>query len=46
MNCVDVKKYLNTYIDGELDAGLIVGIENHFVSIQHKENLYKKRKCR
>ena len=29
MNCAEAKKFLDAFVDGELDAGLILGVEAH-----------------
>lgn len=29
MNCAEAKKYLDAFVDGELEAGLILGVESH-----------------
>jgi anti-sigma factor RsiW len=32
MNCAEAKKYLDAFVDGELEAGLILGVESHVES--------------
>ncbi len=35
MNCKEVKKYLDAYVDGELEAGLMLEVDNHLEACEN-----------